>query len=120
MNICHQKGEENVPPRHGVPTARSTANFVYLPYDVAVSRASVKPPSLPPASPLRFMDNPETAGTSPHNSMDTHLSHSQTQRQALEPQLHTHQTRVPIEEHVPNRIATAGARNRYIARAAAR
>ncbi len=52
------------------------------------------------------MDNPETAGTSPHNSMDTHLSHSQTQRQALEPHLHTHQTRVPIEEHVPNRIAT--------------
>ncbi|PBK71368.1 hypothetical protein ARMSODRAFT_73486 [Armillaria solidipes] len=101
-----KKSEENVPPRRGVPTARSTANFVYLPQDVAVSRASVKPPSLPPASPLRFKDHPETAGTSTHNSMDTQSLHTQTQRQALEPHLHTHQTRVPVEEHVPNRIAT--------------
>ncbi|KAK0186599.1 hypothetical protein F5146DRAFT_137138 [Armillaria mellea] len=100
-----KKSEEDVPPRHGTP-GRGTANFVYLPQDVTVSRASVKPPSPPPASPLRFKDHPKAVGTSTHNSMDTHSSHTQTQRQAVEPHLHTHQTHAPVEEHVPNRIPT--------------
>ncbi|KAK0217001.1 hypothetical protein IW262DRAFT_1495792 [Armillaria fumosa] len=101
-----KKSEEDVPPRHGIPAARGTANFAYLPQDVAVSRTSVKPPSLPPTSPLRFKDHPETIGITAYNSMDTHSPHTQTQQQVLEPHLHTHQTLAPIEEHVPNQIAT--------------
>ncbi|KAK0495587.1 hypothetical protein EDD18DRAFT_247324 [Armillaria luteobubalina] len=73
---------------------------------MAASHISVKPPSLLPTSPLRFKDHPETIGITAHNSTDTHSPYTPTQQQVLEPHLHIHQTRVPIEEHIPNRIAT--------------
>ncbi len=65
------------------------------------------------------MDNPETAGTSPHTLWIRIYRTVQTQRQALEPHLHTHQ-RVSLSKNMFLIGLLRWSRNRYIARAAAR
>ncbi|KAK0450415.1 uncharacterized protein EV420DRAFT_753634 [Desarmillaria tabescens] len=91
------RSNKKVPPQHPVPTAQSTASFVHhLSQDATVSRASVKSPSSPPVSPLRFEEHPENAGTFTHDSTDTYSSQPQTQ-QDLRPHPNIHQTCAPVD-----------------------